>query len=65
MHDSVSHMICHVTPHISAASREEVDRVVKELKLKLFRTSVKENFNVDAGILGWGRPIGKWGCPMQ
>jgi Ras-related protein Rab-23 len=27
---------------------EEVDRVVKELKLKLLRTSVKENFNVEA-----------------
>lgn len=30
--------------------REEVDRMVKELKLKLFRTSVKENFNVEQGI---------------
>ncbi len=28
---------------------EEVDAVAKKLKLKLFRTSVKENFNVDQG----------------
>ena len=32
-------------------SREEVDAVAKRLKLKLFRTSVKENFNVDKGII--------------
>ena len=29
--------------------REEVDELAKRLKLKLFRTSVKENFNVDQG----------------
>jgi hypothetical protein len=28
---------------------EEVDAVAKKLKLKLFRTSAKENFNVDQG----------------
>lgn len=28
---------------------EEVDDVAKKLKLKLFRTSAKENFNVDKG----------------
>ena len=30
---------------------EEVDEMVKSLRLKLFRTSVKENFNVDQGKL--------------
>ena len=29
--------------------REEVDELAKRLRLKLFRTSVKENFNVDQG----------------
>ena len=39
--------------------REEVGRVVKELKLKLFRTSVKENFNVEAGIIKLDCPLGR------
>jgi hypothetical protein len=30
--------------------REEVDELARRLRLKLFRTSVKENFNVDEGI---------------
>lgn len=30
---------------------EEVDAIAKKLKLKLFRTSAKENFNVDKGVL--------------
>lgn len=29
--------------------REEVDELAKRLKLKLFRTSVKEDFNVNQG----------------
>ena len=46
-----SHDLSFETPAASPTIyREEVDRVVKELKLKLLRTSVKENFNVEAGI---------------
>ncbi len=30
--------------------REEVDELTKKMKLKLFRTSVREDFNVDQGI---------------
>ena len=41
-------------PHYSRAfwclHREEVDDMAKRLKVKLFRTSVKENFNVDQGM---------------
>ena len=29
--------------------REEVDALARRLRLKLFRTSVKENFNVEQG----------------
>ncbi len=31
------------------ACRDEVDTLAKNLRMKLFRTSVKENFNVDEG----------------
>ena len=39
----------------SIVSRDEVDLLSKSIKLPLFRTSVKENLNID-----WGkhRPIG-------
>lgn len=33
----------------SVVSAEDVEELVKRLKLKLFRTSVKENFNIDEG----------------
>lgn len=33
----------------SAVSAEEVESLAKRLKLRLFRTSVKENFNIDEG----------------
>lgn len=33
----------------SAVSAEEVESLTKRLKLRLFRTSVKENFNIDEG----------------
>ena len=36
----------------SPVCREEVDALARRLRLKLFRTSVKENFNVEQG--GWG-----------
>lgn len=35
----------------SPVCREEVDALARRLRLKLFRTSVKENFNVEQG--GW------------
>ena len=28
-----------------------MDAIAKKLKLKLFRTSVKENFNIDQGMI--------------
>ena len=34
----------------SAISSEDVEKLAEKLKLKLFRTSVKENFNVDQGM---------------
>ena len=33
----------------SSVTPEEVESLAKKLKLHLFRTSVKENFNVDSG----------------
>ena len=37
-------------PFMSLLShREEVEELAKRLKLKLFRTSVKEDFNVNEG----------------
>ena len=33
----------------SSMTPEEVESLAKKLKLHLFRTSVKENFNVDSG----------------
>ena len=38
--------------------REEVDALARRLRLKLFRTSVKENFNVEQGVRG-GRRKGR------
>ena len=37
-------ILCDCIPH-----REEVEDLAKQLKLKLFRTSVKEDFNVNEG----------------
>lgn len=34
----------------SAVPSEDVEKLAEKLKLKLFRTSVKENFNVDQGM---------------
>ena len=34
----------------SAVSAEDVEALTKRLKLRLFRTSVKENFNIDEGM---------------
>lgn len=34
----------------SAVSAEDVEAMTKRLKLHLFRTSVKENFNIDEGM---------------
>jgi len=33
--------------------REEVEELAKRLKLRLFRTSVKEDFNVNEGQYIW------------
>lgn len=33
----------------STVANEDVEALVDRLKLKLFRTSVKENFNIDQG----------------
>ena len=48
----LTHMSCFVLFFLfffSFFCREEVDELAKRLKLKLFRTSVKENFNIDQG----------------
>ena len=43
---------CYDGDDYSPVCREEVDALARRLRLKLFRTSVKENFNVEQG--GWG-----------
>ena len=45
-------MACYDGDDYSPVCREEVDALARRLRLKLFRTSVKENFNVEQG--GWG-----------
>ena len=43
------HVNIYLHPPGNPPCSEEVDELAKRLKLKLFRTSVKENFNVDQG----------------
>lgn len=43
--------------------REEVDALARRLRLKLFRTSVKENFNVEQGR--WGSEKGRKGSGVE
>ena len=38
-----------------------MDELAKRLKIKLFRTSVKENFNVDQGMNEYCTAQGLWG----
>lgn len=47
----------------SPVCREEVDALARRLRLKLFRTSVKENFNVEQG--GWGSEKGREGSGVE